>query len=204
MTTPDIQDGSPSPADTTRMIMVIRHAEKPLHPAGSPYGVTPHGEEDPHSLTVTGWTRAGALAQLFAPSHGRPPVGLRRPDSIYASAHAGGHSKRSIQTVAPLAARLGLEIVKRYAAGDEAHLAKEVGTRAGATLIAWHHEAIHGICHHLGTVDPPPPDHWPADRFDVVWTFTLDGHRWRFTQVPQLLLPGDVPHPIAARADPAG
>src|SRR5215203_3651150 len=90
MTTPDIQDGSPSPADTTRMIMVIRHAEKPLHPAASPYGVTPHGEEDPHSLTVTGWTRAGALAQLFAPAHGRPPVGLRRPDSIYASAHAGG------------------------------------------------------------------------------------------------------------------
>ena len=79
MTTPGIQDGSPSPTDATRMIMVIRHAEKPLHPAGSPYGVTPHGEEDPHSLTVTGWTRAGALAQLFAPAHGRPPLGLRRP-----------------------------------------------------------------------------------------------------------------------------
>jgi hypothetical protein len=204
MTTPDNQDSPPSPADATRMIMVIRHAEKPLHPVGSPYGVTPHGEEDPHSLTVTGWTRAGALAQLFAPAHSEPPLGLRRPDSIYASAHAGGHSKRSIQTVAPLAARLGLEIVKSYAAGDEAHLAKEVGTRAGATLIAWHHEAIHSICHHLGTVDPSPPDHWPADRFDVVWTFTLEGHRWRFTQVPQLLLPGDLPHPIAARADPAG
>jgi hypothetical protein len=37
----------------------------------------------------------------------------------------------------------------------------------------------------------------------VVWTFTFDRHRWRFTQVPQLLLPGDLPHPIAARPDPA-
>ena len=194
MTTPDIQNGSP--ADSTRMIMIIRHAEKPLHPAGSPYGVTPHGEEDAHSLTVTGWTRAGALAQLFAPAHGRPPLGLRRPDSIYASAHGGGHSKRSIQTVAPLAARLGLEIVKRYAAGDEAHLAKEVGTRAGATLIAWHHEALHQFGEHLGEVHPTPPRHWPHDRFDVIWTFTPDARGWRFAQIPQLLLPGDLPHPI--------
>jgi hypothetical protein len=183
-----------------RVIMIIRHAEKPLHPVRSPYGVTPHGQEDPHSLTVTGWTRAGALAQLLAPAHAHPPPGLRRPDAIYASAHAGGHSKRSIQTVSPLAARLDLTIVDRYGVGDEPHLAEEVGNRAGATLIAWHHEAINSIWEHLGPVDPPPPDHWPPDRFDVIWTFSAEDHGWRFAQVPQLLLPGDVPHPIAARS----
>ena len=102
-----------------RMIMVIRHAEKPLHPSGSPHGVNPDGREDPHSLTVTGWIRAGALVELFAPTRGDPPAELRRPDTIYASAYAGGHSKRSMQTVTPLAARLGLQVVKRYAAGDE-------------------------------------------------------------------------------------
>jgi hypothetical protein len=32
----------------------------------------------------------------------------------------------------------------------------------------------------------------------VIWTFTHDGGRWRFTQVPQLLLPGDLPYPICA------
>jgi broad specificity phosphatase PhoE len=181
-----------------RMIMLIRHAEKPLHPDG-PCGVTPHGQEDPHSLTVTGWIRAGALVQLFAPAHGDPPAGLRRPDTIYATAHAGGHSKRSIQTVDPLASRLGLEVVTRYAEGDEAHLAKELGTRAGVTLVAWHHESIHSIGHHLGAVDPPVPESWPADRFDVVWTFTPDGHGWRFAQVPQLLLPGDLADPITRR-----
>lgn len=182
----------------TRMIMLIRHAEKPLHPSSSPHGINPDGREDPHSLTVTGWIRAGALVELFAPTRGDPPSELRRPDTIYASAYAGGHSKRSMQTVTPLAARLGLQVVKRYAAGDESHLTKEVSTRPGATLIAWHHEALHKIPQHLGEVDPLPPDYWPPDRFDVIWTFTRDGDGWRFTQVPQLLLPGDLPYPICA------
>jgi broad specificity phosphatase PhoE len=182
----------------TRMIMLIRHAEKPLHPSGSPHGVNPDGEEDPHSLTVSGWIRAGALVELFAPSRGDPPAELRRPDTIYASAHAGGHSKRSMQTVSPLASRLGLKVVKRYAAGDEGHLVKEVRARPGATLISWHHEALHKIPEHLGEVDPIPPDYWPPDRFDVIWTFTPDGNGWRFSQLLQLLLPGDLPYPICA------
>jgi broad specificity phosphatase PhoE len=181
-----------------RMIMLIRHGEKPLHPCGSPHGVNPHGEHDPHSLTVTGWIRAGSLVELFAPSRGEPPAELRRPDTIYASAPAGGHSKRSMQTVGPLSARLGLQVVTRYAAGDEAHLTREISTRPGATLIAWHHEALHRIGHHLDKVHPNPPRRWPADRFDLIWTFTPDDHGWRFAQVPQLLLPGDLPYPVAA------
>ena len=181
------------------MIMLIRHAEKPLHPSSSPHGVNPDGQEDPHSLTVTGWIRAGALVELFAPSRGEPPAELRRPDTIYASAHAGGHSKRSIQTVGPLAARLGLEVIKRYAAGDEAHLTKEISARPGATLIAWHHEALHRIGQHLGEVHPTPPHRWPPDRFDLIWTFTPDDRGWRFAQIPQLLLPGDLPYPIVDR-----
>jgi hypothetical protein len=193
--------GDVQPVDT-RMIMLIRHAEKPLHPSRSPHGVDPEGQHDPHSLTVTGWVRAGALVELFAPSRGNPPTELRRPDTIYASAHAGGHSKRSLQTVGPLASRLGLETVKRYATGDEAHLAKEISTRPGATLIAWHHEALHKIAHHLGEVHPTPPHCWPADRFDLIWTFTPDGHGWRFAQIPQLLLPGDLPYPITNSSTP--
>ena len=50
--------------------MLIRHSEKPLHPSGSPHGVNPDGQHDPHSLTVTGWIRAGTLVELFAPSRG--------------------------------------------------------------------------------------------------------------------------------------
>src|SRR5688572_23126934 len=199
MTSPVRRYGRDASQMDTRMIMLIRHAEKPLHPSGSPRGVNPDGQEDPHSLTVTGWIRAGALVELFAPSSGNPRPELRRPDTIYASAHAGGDSKRSAQTVGPLASRLGLEVIKRFAAGDEAQLTREISTRPGATLIAWHHEALHSIAHHLGEVNPAPPHHWPADRFDVIWTFTPDEHGWRFAQITQLLLPGDLPYPIAAR-----
>ena len=198
MTNPVRRSNGSGQSTDTRMIMLIRHAEKPLHPSGSPHGVNPDGEHDPHSLTVTGWIRAGALVELFGPSRGEPPAELRRPDTIYASAHAGGHSKRSMQTVGPLAARLGLQVATRYAAGDEAHLTREISTRPGATLIAWHHEALHRIGHHLGEVHPNPPQCWPADRFDLIWTFTPDDHGWRFAQIPQLLLPGDLPYPIAA------
>jgi hypothetical protein len=194
-------DGNGQPTDS-RMIILIRHAEKPLHPSGSPHGVNPEGEEDPHSLTVTGWIRAGALVELFAPSRGDLPAELRRPDTIYASAHAGGHSKRSAQTVTPLAARLGLEVIKRYAAGDETRLTREISTRPGTTLVSWHHEAMHKIAEHLGQVNPTPPQHWPHDRFDVIWTFTPEHNGWRFTQIPQLLLPGDLRYPIETLASP--
>jgi hypothetical protein len=30
----------------------------------------------------------------------------------------------------------------------------------------------------------------------MIWTFTPDQHRWRFAQIPQLLLPGDLAYPI--------
>jgi hypothetical protein len=177
------------------VVMLIRHAEKPGH-AGNPHGVTPDGDTDRHSLTVTGWVRAGALVGLFAPSRGEPPASLQRPNTVYAPAYAHGHSKRSAQTVAPLAARLGLDVVGRYAAGDEVHLARELVSRPGATVVCWNHEAIHVIAAHLGEVTPAAPRHWPGDRYDVVWTFRRDGEGWRFEQVPQLLLPGDLPYPI--------
>jgi hypothetical protein len=125
--------------------MIIRHAEKPHH-SSSPHGINAEGDHDGHSLTVDGWLRAGALVGLFAPSRGEPPVGFRRPDTIYGS--------------------------------------------------AYEEEAIHKIAEHLGEVSPPPPVHWPGDRFDVVWTFTRNGNGWRFAQVPQMLLPGDLPYPI--------
>jgi broad specificity phosphatase PhoE len=189
-------NGRPASSADNRMIMLIRHAEKPLHPSGSPHGVDQGGQQDPHSLTVTGWIRAGALIELFAPSRGEPHADLRRPDTIYGSAHAGSQSKRSVQTVSPLAARLGLVVNTRFADGQERDLAREISNRPGATLVAWHHESIQEIAHNLGQVEPTPPGHWPHDRFDMIWTFTPDRTGWRFAQIPQLLLPGDLPYPI--------
>jgi hypothetical protein len=187
------------PTPDNQVIMIIRHAEKPRR-SRTAHAITPDGEHSKHSLTVAGWMRAGALAALFAPHGAEPPAGLYRPDAIYAPAYEPGRSIRSAQTVTPLAARLGLDVVTRYAAGEQAYLADELRTRPGATLVAWKHSAIGKIAQLLGPVTPTPPLHWPGARFDMVWTFTRNGNSWRFAQVPQMLLPGDLPYPIT---DPA-
>ncbi|OLT00263.1 hypothetical protein BJF90_36315 [Pseudonocardia sp. CNS-004] len=176
--------------------MIIRHAEKPL--AGRPVrGISPSGRPDKRSLTVDGWLRAGALVELFAPGRGLPPSGLWRPGAVYAAAAGHGRSKRSIETVEPLAKRLGLEVDVRYEPGQEAELAAELIDRPGATLVSWHHKSLSRIVDNLGEITPSPPRHWPADRYDMVWVFIRVGDGWRFEQVPQLLLPGDLPVPIA-------
>jgi broad specificity phosphatase PhoE len=183
----DVVDDPPS-------VMIIRHGEKPG--AGKPHGVTADGKHDSDSLTVPGWVRAGGLIELLGATSRAPQAGLRRPDRIYGADPRGGQSKRSIQTVSPLAARLGIEVDTRYQEGDEVHLAEEIRELSGTTLVCWHHEAIHRIADHLGPVIPDPPHSWPEDRFDLVWTFTRTATSWKFAQVPQLLLPDDLPDPI--------
>jgi hypothetical protein len=180
-----------------QVIMLIRHGEKPL-PSRRAQGITANGRRDKRSLTVEGWLRAGALAELFAPSRGdRPSAGLRRPDAVYGAGAQNGKSKRSIQTVKPLADRVGVDVVDRFAAGEEAQLAQDLADRPGATVVSWHHNSIHKIVKHLGEVTPAPPRRWPHDRYDVVWKLTRVGQGWRFEQVPQMLMPGDQPEPIA-------
>jgi hypothetical protein len=210
MTVVDIAATRPVPSDRTltsvpplgssdpaQVVMLIRHAEKPL-PDEPAYGIDPHGRPDKRSLTVDGWLRAGALVELFAPYRGRPPAGLWRPDAVYAAAARDNRSRRSIETVEPLARQLGVRVVDRYAPGEEAELAEVLVNRPGVTLVSWHHKSLSRIVDHLGTVTPTPPRHWPRDRYDMVWVFVRAGEGWRFAQVPQLLLPGDQPVPIAA------
>jgi hypothetical protein len=185
------------PSDPEQVLMLIRHAEKPL-PTGHAFGTSPEGRTDKRSLTVDGWLRAGALVELFAPARGAPPAGLRRPDAVYAAAGRNGRSRRSVETVEPLARQLGVPVVDRYAPGEERELVGELVDRPGATLVSWHHKSLHRVVDSLGDITPTPPRSWPRDRYDMVWVFVRDGARWRFTQVPQLLLPGDRPVPIAA------
>jgi broad specificity phosphatase PhoE len=177
------------------MIMILRHGEKPT--SGKPHGVDPNGDHDHNSLTVVGWVRAGGLVELFAPVYGEPAPGLRRPDLIYASASDGGRSKRSIQTVLPLASRLGVDIDCSFAHGEERKLAEHLRSGSGSVLVSWHHAAIHTIVDHLGPVAPQPPRKWPGSRFDVVWTFTRSRGGWVFDQVVELLAPEDLPDPIS-------
>lgn len=82
-------------------------------------------------------------------------------------------------------------------AGDQAGKAL-AAVRTGVTLVCWEHTAIPTIG---ASICPggPIPSEWPGDRFDVVWSFTLDPGTgtYAFEQIPQLLLAGDIADPIA-------
>jgi hypothetical protein len=189
-------------------IMLIRHGEKPTIKHQPPFGVTRDGEQDWESLTVRGWLRAAGLARLFNPVGNQfPNAALERPTAIYASAprdpgtalqqDEGSKSKRPWQTIIPLAQELGITPILNFEKGQEADLAKQVLTQEGVILISWQHEAIGDIVRNLVAGNEPEaaiPVQWPDSRFDVVWVLdppAPDKHRWKFTQVPQRLLPGD-------------
>jgi len=180
-------------------IFIIRHAEKPQ---GANQGVQESGTEDPESLIPQGWQRAGALATFFGSKDG-----LQAPDRIYASAaekqnlghhdKVGSKSNRPVETITPLAAKLGLKPLTKYTVGQEQDLVNEVVQLSGTTLVCWQHEAIPDIAQKIMGSAKGIPDPWPGDRFDVVWCFSSAGKNWEFTQVCQRLLAGDKNHPIA-------
>ncbi|MCP2343068.1 hypothetical protein [Actinomadura rupiterrae] len=165
------------------LVMIIRHGEKPAA-HGAPYGVTADGERSDGSLTVRGWTRAGALAALFAdPAR----AVLHRPDRIFAASPEGGKALRHSQTVTPLAERLGQHLDLSYGKGHEKKLGKHLAGLKGVSLVAWEHHAIPDIAAGLGASTPG----WPDDRFDLIWLFTRTASGWTFSQAPQFLLSGD-------------
>ena len=178
-------------------VMIIRHAEKPGK-NGSTRGVTAEGELNEGSLTVRGWQRAGALAQLFAPANKNfDDPRLETPAVIYASNSNGG-SQRPLETIRPLAEKFNIDPVETFTKGEEVDLVAAVLKEAGAVLICWQHERIVGIAKRLTErgLSVPIPDAWPNDRFDIVWIFTSSSDpagRWEFSQVPQGLLEGDEP-----------
>jgi broad specificity phosphatase PhoE len=178
-------------------IMVIRHAEKP----NGGQGVMPDGSASPEALTPAGWQRAGALVGLFAPPSGHfADARLATPQAVYASGVAHHSSSlRPQQTVAPLAAKLGSPVNTDHPKGDEAALVQAVTRIGGTVLIAWEHEAIPAIASLVLGGNQGIPQHWPDDRFDLVWVFDRpdSGGAWSLTQVPQRLLAGDRTDPIS-------
>jgi hypothetical protein len=185
----------PPPGHTGALIMIIRHGEKP--PAsGGPQGIDADGNPDTQSLTVRGWTRAGALVELFAPGSGATRSGLARPTAIYASGGTSGEGQRPRQTVTPLATRLGIPINTQFSKGGESALARAAASRTEPTLLCWQHGELPTIATALATVTPAPPTPWPDNRFDLVWVLTPAAAGWSFNQIPQLLLDGDSNQPI--------
>jgi len=191
-----------TPNAVAPQIMLIRHGEKPPH-APPPHGVSAHGERDAESLTVRGWQRAGALASLFSPTVPKEHRhGLSVPSHLYACASRKHVSKRSRQTLTPLAKKLGIEVNEDFSSGEEDDLAKHAQQRTGAVLICWRHHSLHVLAQHVLGDHATYPTSWSEDRFDVVWVLDLDPAtgQYAFRQVAQELLDGDVPHAATAPA----
>jgi hypothetical protein len=154
-----------------RQVLVIRHAEK----TGPSAGV---------SLNLRGCQRAAALPRLF-------PCPFDTPDFILAAAPTK-RSNRPVETVAPLAASLYLEIDVRFRKEDILGIASELFSdpayAAKTILVCWHHKGIPALAKALGVPDPPL---WDERRFDRVWRIEFLEERAALTDLPQLLLEGD-------------
>ena len=173
------------------VIMMMRHGEKPADD-GAPHGVDPHGRHDEHSLSVLGWTRAGALAGLFGhlPSPAHEP--LVQPDRVFATAPTpSAKSMRELHTAGPIAERLGVPLDTTFEHGHEGHLAKSVLASDEDVLIVWHHGRLGKFVRHFDLVNADDvPQNWPDDRYDLFWILVRepDSARYRFVAISQRLL----------------
>lgn len=169
-------------------IMFIRHAEKPDK---GHKGVTPDGEHDEHSLSVRGWTRAGALAALFAQPARTSP--LTTPTRVIATAPSGSYkSKREHDTALPTAQRLGLSIEAVPLPDTYSALVSTIESSEGASLVVWHHGHLPEFVSTFAIKNADEvPSIWPEERFDLVWVLHPEGDQYVWSDIPQDLLEGD-------------
>ncbi len=154
-----------------RMLLALLLALLPAaafaQPAAQPVYVmrhlnTPAGEPDP-DLLPEGRAAAIALADLMETD---PFQGARRPVAIYVSDY-----KRTRQTAAPLAARLGLNLTV-YDPRDTAGLLTRVRAEAGPVLIVGHSNTVPDIVAALGGTRPAALVH---EDFGDLWVVEPGG-----------------------------
>jgi 2,3-bisphosphoglycerate-dependent phosphoglycerate mutase len=126
--------------DTT--VVLVRHAERQsILDADSP-------------LAAAGFRRAQALAPVLA---------AFRPVALYTS-----NLQRTRQTLAPLAARLGMTPTA-FPKGDSAGLAAAIlrDHRGRLVVVCWHHDLMKKVVRALGVTGAVP--HWSWDDYDPLW-----------------------------------
>lgn len=176
--------------------MFIRHGEKPGDDA-PPLGVDRHGQHDPHSLSVHGWTRAGALAALFdhLPDGQRPE--LRKPERVLATKPTDSYrSRRERDTATPTAERRGLTVETTFSHKETSQAAASILADNRDALVVWHHGSMPALVRCFPLANPDTVPHaWPEDRFDLIWVLDrTPAGDYTFTTAPQDLLAGDFPH----------
>ena len=176
---------------TLTKVMLIRHAEKPNETI---QGVNEAGRPDPDQLSVRGWQRAGALVRFFAPIGQSHRSGIATPTAIFAcKPHNTTRSLRPFHTVLPLATALGITVHHEFARSDDALLFDAVLGVSGTALICWSHDPIPGIARKIaGDAAGHPRKMAGKTLRSGVDISTASDDGWRFSQVDQMLLPGDV------------
>jgi len=136
-------------ATTTTVVVLARHAEK-----------DPSSIQDP-PLSAEGEQRAVRLAQMF----GRPG-GVGHIDAIYVS-----NARRTQQTAAPVAERLGKQPIVVPAA-DVKGLASRVMHEhgGGSVLVISHSNTVPELIHELGDIDVPPI---ADDEYDTLYVLSI-------------------------------
>ena len=134
----------------------MRHAEKT-------------GKTDDIYLSAEGVKRAERLVKYIPQTFGRP-------DFIYAAARSK-RSIRSIETVNPLAAALGLEVQYHIEDTDFETLVTEISSkpeyRSKTIVICWHHGKLPEIAALLGGQKGNYPKSSAAGRFQSDPRFSL-------------------------------
>lgn len=163
-----------------RLVLIIRHAEKPPEEAKSV------------DLNSEGKERAAALPKLFEASDKRTKP-FATPDFIFATKNTK-HSHRPLETVTPIAKKLKLPINSDFTDEEHAKLADHILQTAKyadkTILVSWHHGMIPQLARDLKATDAP--ESWKGSVFDRVWQLTYDEQgKATFENRPQQLLPGD-------------
>lgn len=126
--------------DTT--VILVRHAERQsMWDSDSP-------------LSDAGRRRAVALA---------PRLAAFQPSALYVS-----RLQRTQQTLAPLAARLGLA-PEAFPKDGSAELAAAIlrDQRGRTVVVCWHHDLMKKLVRALGVAGPVP--YWSFDSYDPIW-----------------------------------
>jgi broad specificity phosphatase PhoE len=148
------------------LLLALLPATAFAEPAAQPVYVvrhlnTPEGQPDP-DLLPEGRAAAIALADLMETDRFEG----RRPVAIYVS-----DFKRTRQTAAPTAARLGLNVTT-YDPRDTAGLLARVRAEAGPVLIVGHSNTVPDIVAGLGGTRPAPLVH---EDFGDLWVVEPGG-----------------------------
>jgi broad specificity phosphatase PhoE len=136
-------------ATTTTVVVLARHAEKDLSSIQDP------------PLSAEGEQRAQRLAQMFGRGKG-----AGRIDAIYVS-----DARRTQQTAAPLAERLGKQVVIVPAADTKGLVSRVMHEHSGeSVLIIGHSNTVPELIHELGDIDVPPIG---DDEYDTLYVLSI-------------------------------